>query len=389
MSTGGIYSDSRCPMCKLPFVDDLKVALRCPDHPQITSTTFKVKIRGTTARFGGYFRAKDYLYAARKALAEGTWQPGKEKKTLGHIHDAFIEWKQSMVNMGRLKPSTVNAYHSRLCRILNVIGISKDASSVKYRHVHKFLYDSGLAPKSIYDSYTVFKEMMDWAFHMDDITELPKWPAFDFSLEHDMKRRKTVDKDTQSRILHDMYLAEWEIRPRLYLGVRFLTTYISIRPSELLKVNEGDYDRQMGTLLIRESKTSKRPKIIKLTKQDIYLLHELPRGLPGLPLFRHDVPCGGINAGTRFGQAAFYRAWKRSCKRLGIKGVDLYGGTRHSSAISLYKDAGVSPEEIKKATGHKTSLAFTRYFKLDLDDVLEIHALAGPPEPGRAACTEL
>jgi hypothetical protein len=41
----------------------------------------------------------------------------------------------------------------------------------------------------------------------------------------------------------------------------------------------------------------------------------------------------------------------------------------------------VSPEEIKKATGHKTSVAFTRYFKLDLDDVLEIHALAGPPEP--------
>jgi integrase len=102
--------------------------------------------------------------------------------------------------------------------------------------------------------------------------------------------------------------------------------------------------------------------------------------MPDMPLFRHDVPGPNVKAGTKFGVAAFYRAWKRSCVRLGITGVDLYGGTRHSSAIALYKEAGVSPEEIKKATGHKTSVAFTRYFKLDIDDVVEIHALASPKE---------
>jgi integrase len=300
----------------------------------------------------------------------------------------FIDWKNDLVRMGRLKEDTVRTYNSRLCRIVDSIGISINASAVRYDHVHNFLYKSGGAPKSVYDSYTIFKEMMEWAFDMGYIKSKPKWPPFDFSLEHDMKRRKTVDKDTQARILHDIYLREWNIRPRLYLAIRFLATYINIRPKELLAVNEGDYIRDKrrtahGLLTITSHKTSRRPKIIRLTPEDISLLDELPRGMPAMPLFRYDVPCGTIKAGTRFGQAAFYRAWKRSCKNLGIEGVDLYGGTRHSSAIALYKDAGVSPEEIKKATGHKTSVAFTRYFKLDLDDVLEIHTKAAPEKPKR------
>jgi integrase len=316
----------------------------------------------------------------RKAIDSGYWSGIADQKTLGHIHDAFIEWKQDLVKMGRLKNSTVNAYHSRLCRIIDTIGISRDASSIRYRHVHEFLYKSGGAPKSIYDSYTIFKEMIEWAFDMGDITAKPKWPPFDFSPEHDMKRRKTVDKATQARILHDIYIREWNIRPRLYLAIRFLSTYISLRPSELLHIKEKDLDREMGLLTITCHKTSRRPKVLRLLPQDIGIFRELPRGMPDMPLFRYDVPCGAIRAGTGFGQGTFYRAWKRSCKNLGISEVDLYGGTRHSSAIALYKDAGVPVEEIKKATGHKTSIAFTRYFKLDIDDVVEIHALAAPKE---------
>jgi hypothetical protein len=371
---GGIYSDDKCPICRDSYVDDLKAALRCPVHPQHVAERFKVKLRGTTARFDDYGEASRHL----KAVREGVIQAGSLKISLGHVQDAFLEWKRDLVRLGKLNQETVVTYNNRLRRIVEYIGVAHDASGVTYKDVHGFLYKADFSPKSTYDSYTIFREMMNWSSDMGEVTSLPKWPPYDFSLEHDMKRRKVVDKDTQTRILHAIYLAEWNRRPRLYLGIRFLATYINIRPRELLAVQELDYNRKEKYLVIRHSKTSRTPKIVRLVPQDIALLDELPRGFASMPLFRHDVPDYGVRAGERFGQAAFYRAWKRACKRLGIEGVDLYGGTRHSSAVALYKEAGVSPEEIQKATGHKSSVAFTRYFKLDIDDVVEIHALAAP-----------
>jgi NADH-quinone oxidoreductase subunit N len=51
--------------------------------------------------------------------------------------------------------------------------------------------------------------------------------------------------------------------------------------------------------------------------------------------------------------------------------VDLYGGTRHSSAIALKKYR--TPEEIKRATMHSTNKAFERYFWIETGDLREIY----------------
>lgn len=52
--------------------------------------------------------------------------------------------------------------------------------------------------------------------------------------------------------------------------------------------------------------------------------------------------------------------------------MDLYGGTRHSSAIALREYR--SPEEIKRATMHSTNKAFERYFRMDGDDLRAIYS---------------
>jgi len=61
---------------------------------------------------------------------------------------------------------------------------------------------------------------------------------------------------------------------------------------------------------------------------------------------------------------------------LGIEGVDLYGGTRHSTARALRKH--FSPEEIKRATMHSTNKAFERYFMIEADDMRDIYKTATP-----------
>lgn len=58
----------------------------------------------------------------------------------------------------------------------------------------------------------------------------------------------------------------------------------------------------------------------------------------------------------------------KACTNLGIEGVDLYGGTRHSSVRALRRYR--SPEEIKRAAMSETNKAFERYMGKDTDDDL-------------------
>lgn len=368
---GGIYSDAKCPLCGGNYVDDHHSALRCLDHPQHIAGRFKVKIRDVCARFNSYSDAKLFLEAKRQDVRNGTLTLKKDQKTLGHLMDAFLDWKEKLVEYGKIKEKTVITYHHRLRRIVDNIGVARLADEIEYRHIHSFLYSTNFSTKSKYDSYVVFKEMMVLAHNLGLISELPQFPGWQFDLEHDMKRRKTIDKSTQEKILGQVWKNEGAKRPRLYLAIRFLATYINLRPNELRMVNEEDVNRKNGTIIIKHHKTSRTPKIIRLTEDDAASIRNLQRAFPRTPFFRDKYH-------QRFGRNMMYRAWKKAASQMGCYDVDLYGGTRHSSAIALYKEHGVSPEEIKKATGHKTSVAFTRYFKLDIDDIAEIHSLAQP-----------
>ena len=60
---------------------------------------------------------------------------------------------------------------------------------------------------------------------------------------------------------------------------------------------------------------------------------------------------------------------------LGIEGVDLYGGTRHSTVTSLREY--FSPEEIKGSrTLHTTNRAFDRYFQFQTHDAIKLYEIA-------------
>ena len=66
--------------------------------------------------------------------------------------------------------------------------------------------------------------------------------------------------------------------------------------------------------------------------------------------------------GEQFGPKYFKKWWDKACENLGIKGVDLYGGTKHSTATALGELH--TPEEIKRGgTGSATNKAFERYFQ--------------------------
>ena len=78
-------------------------------------------------------------------------------------------------------------------------------------------------------------------------------------------------------------------------------------------------------------------------------------------------------AGQPFGEKNLYKWRKRACENLDIKGVDLYGETRHSSVTAL--KAHCTPEQIKLGTMHNTNKAFERNFQRNSKDAIEIYSL--------------
>jgi hypothetical protein len=78
----------------------------------------------------------------------------------------------------------------------------------------------------------------------------------------------------------------------------------------------------------------------------------------------------------------------KACSNLGIEGVDLYGGTRHSSVRALRRYR--TPEEIKEAAMSATNKAFERYMGQANDgDILSIYRQSAEVIPLRAPDTEV
>ena len=127
--------------------------------------------------------------------------------------------------------------------------------------------------------------------------------------------------------------------------------------SLLIQIKERDFNYDAGTVLVKYSKTGD-PKLAYFLDEDLQIAKSFGPAFPELYFFRHAKGIGGVTAGSQFVPKYLWKWWKRACRNLGIEGVDLYGGTRHSTVRHLAQS--YSPEEIKQG-GWKTNKAFDRY----------------------------
>ena len=244
--------------------------------------------------------------------------------------------------------------------------------AIGFGEIEDFLLDQNVSDKTKSNIKSCLHSFFTWVKRREKIP-MPEFPEIKFSLGW----RQTIGKETQQAVLNEIRKISWDINPKIWVGIKFLSTYISIRPGEILKIKEKHIDLETGYLFIPNPKEGKakqsQAKAVPLISEDIELLSSFPKGLPDLYFFRHLSGLNGVRAGERFGNKLFYKYWKRACKNLGIEGVDLYGGTRHSTVIALRQFA--SPEQIKRATMHSTNKAFERYFRIESDEVREVYQM--------------
>jgi hypothetical protein len=77
-----------------------------------------------------------------------------------------------------------------------------------------------------------------------------------------------------------------------------------------------------------------------------------------------------------------YNWWMIACRNLNIEGVDLYGGTRHSTASALGNH--FSKEELREfGTMHASNKAFERYVQNERDKSIRVYEKVQEMKEGR------
>jgi integrase len=313
---------------------------------------YVVRFGDVSKRFSVLKEAERFLNGLRFKTDEKTFDERDYKKSnplsFTNVSEKWRELKEK-----EIRPNSYRSLCNHLAKAQGYFG-HINVREIKYGNLEDFSRTIQLSGKTIHNVMLTLHSFFTWLKRREEIAKIPEFPKIRYELGY----RKTIDKDVQQTVLDDIEKHE----PfKVWLGVRFLATYISIRPMELMNLTYSNMDLKNGYLYIPHPK-EKKYKAVPILTDDVQLLGQLPKSLPSNFIF------GEVK---RYGQNRFYTAWKRACGRIGIDKVDLYGGTRHSSARALR--TYFSPEEIKRATMHTSNAAFERYFKMDGDDVRSIY----------------
>jgi len=364
---GGIYTRQRCPLCGKKMVDNRVNACACPDHPDQKATRFEVIFRGIGRRFSDYRAAFQFLTGLRHEVTQGKFDPRDYRKDnpLGFstLAGQYLEYKRP-----RVKWSSWRNLRSYMTRAVEFFG-ERNIKDIKSADLDDLIQSLPLSGKTRHNAASCLRNFYRWLIDREVITAAPKVPKVSYVLG----MRRTIDKATQQAILDELARITRH-DPKVAFGVRLLCTYISIRPNELRRLRECDINLEEGFLFFSDPK-EKKPKVVPITREDVEAFRGFGAGRTDIPFFRH-AAVKGTPEGHPFSKNVFYDWWRRACRNLGIEGVDLYGGTRHSSARALRTQ--LTPEAIKRLTMHSTNAAFERYFQLDAEDLRRMYGLAQP-----------
>ena len=362
---GGIYTDEKCPLCGELLKDNNKNALCCKNHPEYRAVKLRVKFKGVSRRFKEYEKASRFLNGLRFKYDENDFDERDYRKDrpLGfeNLSSQWLKLKEKEIERSTFRSLSNHIYTaSKQWNNTNI----KD---IGYKEIQIFINSlEGLADKTKYNYLGSIKQFFKWCEKAERGFKEPDYPE----VKYELGWRNTIDKETQQKIIDEVYNIIKDYNIRIWIGIKWLSTYFNVRPKEILNIKEGHINIRTGEILIPHPK-EKRPKLIYLIDEDIEIIKSLPRGMPNLYFFRHRKGIKGVKSDKRFGDHLFYTTWKKACNNLEIDNVDLYGGTRHSTVRALRRYR--TPEEIKLASMHTTNKAFERYYRVEGDDLRSIY----------------
>ena len=362
---GNIYTAERCPLCKGKLHhDENRSGFTCSAHFDRTIIPQKCRVkfgRDVIQRFNNYYEAQQFLAGLRFKTVEGTFDSRdyKNSNPLG-FETQVVKWLS--IKEQNIKPETFSRMKNSVHKMVHYWG-QKNIKTFSFGDFEDYLYSLKVGNKTRANIRSYINDFFTWLHNRENIP-LPKIPE----IKYELGWRNIIDIELQQKIIDEIR----RICPhfKVWLGVKWLATYVAIRPKELRFLKEREIDVN-GSIIIPHPK-EKDPKLVAMLDDDIQIYRSLPVGMPDLYFFRHDCANGSAKPGDRYSKNMFYGWWRRACSNLGVEGVDLYGGTRHSTTSALGKY--FSTEELREhGTMHKTNKAFDRYCQGKQTESLKVY----------------
>lgn len=358
---GNITTREKCFVCGSTLLhEERRGGCFCPNHPQVGATTFIVRF-GTDVyrRFKSYQMAERFLTGLRYKSGEGSYDPNDYKKD---NPNGFRNLSEKYLNRKKNRKSFSN--------IRNYIKVAQEHwqdANVKYINgadIEDFLFSiEGISEKTRANYKSTLSDFWKYIHKRRVITiaQMPEFPDIEYNLGY----RNFTTWEIQGKILDK--IKEQAVNPKQWFGIELLSVYTKLRPADLLKLTEGDIDLDSGFMYVHYPTKKKNSLLsIRLAPEHVEVFRDMKEQYPAMPnikFFRHIGGISGVAKDAPFGEKYFYKAWNKACADLGIEGLDLYGGTRHTTTTEIGKMQG--KESAKKYSGHRTNKAFERYCQMD------------------------
>lgn len=368
---GKIITREKCNLCggELEWKPD-KNGCFCRKHPQVAATRFVVRFPGGIYRnFTNYYEAEDMLNYLRHEFKnrKDRFNPDDYKSAKPNsfiaLKDKYLTTKKTLKSFRKIEDTIDRAgEHFGYTNIREING----------GDIEDYLLSiPNISEKTRYNHMTYLRNFWKWCLKRGNIITLAEMPMFP-EINYELGYRKITDWDTQEKVIEKIRELTYDFNPKIWLGIDMLATYTALRPDDLRRITEDSLDENGFLIIHIPTKLKNKFKVIQLHEDHLNewkALQDKYPALPDMPFFRHVKGNGGAKPNSLFGKDYFYRWWNTACEEVGLKGVSLYPGTKHTTATETAKFLG--KEKALRASG-LTNKAFERYCQAENEGTLEV-----------------
>lgn len=358
---GNIYTKDKCTICGGPLKHDpQRRGCFCPAHKKAPKgTSFEVIFPGGIhRRFQDYIDAEQFLNHIRveKANRKDKFNPddyrAAKPNSFAALAPKYLDRKRGLASYGKIEFMINHALPT-----LGHINVREITGA----DIEDYLFSiDGISEKTRHNHMAQLRNFWNWCLRRGNIITLAEMPNFP-EVPYELGRRKITDWETQELVLEKVRELTAELDPKIAFAIDMLATYTALRPDDLRRVTESSLDESGWLIIHNPTKRKNKFKTIRLLERHVEtwraLQFQFP-ALPDVPFFRHAKGQHGIKAGSLYGDRYLWKWWMRACDEVGLEGVPLYPGTKHTTATETAKLLG--KDDARKASG-LTNKAFDRY----------------------------